>query len=412
MKFLELAMAVVFIAAPATAAPKRTKPARGTIHVESRKPRVDAAQVLRQEGMRDLDAGRLDAAIQKFSQTAKIKPDGASFFLLGYAHFQRAFRGAEPDPDDALETINAYSTALALDPQLKSLAQPYRLYHGLALSYETLKADDKALKAYRMAFASAPDNPMIPLYAARLRQRMGQPDQAASNLGLSLRKARRLGKERLIAETIKNDPFFAVLRDSPAAQARLAQVFAEDNLLAAAAPADDGTLRDAVADRDTARERKPPARNPAALEAIDAGDEQFKFRRYRPAINAYAEALRLDGAAPSLSPLQLAVVYERMGTSYNKLGLCSEAILSLQRCLQQMPANAAAHYQIALAHSVSGRFSESLKALKAAWELAPTAGERRRYMLMAKTDPELAPVRDLRGFGELVGSDADAVAGR
>jgi len=38
--------------------------------------------------------------------------------------------------------------ALDLDPELRAVNQPYRLYHSLALSYEALGATEKAIEAY------------------------------------------------------------------------------------------------------------------------------------------------------------------------------------------------------------------------------------------------------------------------
>ena len=101
-----------------------------------------------------------------------------------------------------------------------------------------------------------------------------------------------------------------------------------------------------------------------------------------------------------------------MGTSHIRLGLAQEAVLPLQRSLQAMPNNAAAHYQLALAYSVSGRFHEALRALDGAFQSAPSKGELRKYMISAKSDSELEPVRDLAGFAGLLDRCEEKLARR
>jgi len=213
MKTITLAMiglAAVLLLAPPAAAKKKA--------AQKAAPGRAAAKALVKEGLAEMEKRDFDAAIRKFTKAAEIQGDSATFFLLGYAHYQRGFKSGSPetaDKDDALETVNAYAAAIELDADLKAVAQPYRLYHSLALSYEALNNYDQALDAYKEALQAAPANPMLPLYAARLRYRMGDMPKSAANLALSLAKARRIKKERLIIRTVKSDPLFSVLLGSP-----------------------------------------------------------------------------------------------------------------------------------------------------------------------------------------------------
>ncbi|MDE2237320.1 MAG: tetratricopeptide repeat protein, partial [Elusimicrobia bacterium] len=136
----------------------------------------------------------------------------------------------------------------------------------------------------------------------------------------------------------------------------------------------------------------------AVLDALGAANGDFQFERYRGAIDLYLKALALDRKSGILSPTQIAVVYERVGASYNKLGLSRQAIAVLRRCVQEAPMDAAAHYQLALAYAVSGRYQESIHALNETLESAPSKAELRRYMLLARTDSELDAVRELPAF--------------
>lgn len=171
------------------------------------------------KGLGDLERKEYDSAIENFAKAAKSRGDSASYFLLGYAHYKRGFIAGSPeeaDKQDAEETVKAYTKALSLDPELQSLTQPFRLYHGLALSYEALGDNEKAVEAYKKAFQAAPGNSLLPLYAARLRYRMNDMEKSASNLALSLQKARLAGREAEITALVKTDPLFSIMMASPA----------------------------------------------------------------------------------------------------------------------------------------------------------------------------------------------------
>lgn len=384
---------------PAAGAAKHAKKAKQA----KTSPQADA---MVQAGIEDLKAHNYAGAIGKFNKAVNRKGTSAAYFLLGYAHYQKGFASGDPaaaDKDDATETISAYQMALALDPDLEEVAQPYKLYHSLALSYEALGDYDKAIEAYKKAFSAAPSNAMLPLYAARLRYRMGDVDKSASNLALSLKQARLSGQVGRLADAVRTNPLFSVMLESPAHQRVLSQygVSAESPTAQAKRDAAEHNygLRDSVR-ASAAVDPRASGSGPrqAVMDQLAAANEEFRFRRLREAINAYNDTLTLDRETAALTQSQTAFIYDRIGTCYNRLGQSAEAISVLRRSVQEAPVNTSAHYQLALAYSVSGRYQESLRALSEAFKTAPSSGELRKYMLLAKTDSELEPVRDLPGF--------------
>jgi len=393
-------------AAAAQAAPRK-----------SRVRKAGEGSVLLEAGLDSLTRKDFTAAIGDFQKLSKARGDSASYFLLGYAYYQRGFRSGMPktaDKDDARETVTAYATAVALDPALGEVAQPYKLWHSLALSYEALGDEDKALAAYKKAMKSAPRNPLLPLYASRLRLEMNDVDESFESLALCLSEARATGHEKEVLAEIKSNPLFAGLLASPA-HARLLHAFdasveppaptiASTPRIEQLAEPRAETAKDAYGLRDSIRADPPKARAPlsvkdqAVMEQLAAAAEDYKFRRYRQAIASYGEVLHLNEDSGVLSPPQLAMIHERRGTAYNRLGLSPEAIQELRRSVQDMPFDTAAHYQLALAYAVSGEYQRSIHALNEAFKTSPTPADLRRYMLLAKTDSELEPIRDLPAF--------------
>jgi tetratricopeptide (TPR) repeat protein len=167
-------------------------------------------------------------------------------------------------------------------------------------------------------------------------------------------------------------------------------------------------MRDAV--RDVPSRPAPAAQDPAVLEKIAQGNAEFNFRRYQNAVSFYNEALTLNQEKLTLSAAQVASVYERIGTAYNKTGQCDLAIRFLQKSLQQNPMNAGAEYQIALGYAMSGKTAQALHSLKESFANSGDPAELRRLVLLSKTDVELEAVRDLPGFAQIVAEVADRVA--
>lgn len=369
------------------------------------------AQRLMSAGLANLEKGEISAAISTFNKAARKEGSVSSFFLLGWAHYQRGFKLGSTeaaDRDDAQSAIDAYAMALSLDPSLKALPDASRLYFSMALCYEAVGSYGKALDAYKLAFRAAPTKSLIPMNAARLRLKMGDTAKAVANIDLAMSKAMKNGKGGQLRDAVRRDPVFAPLIADASSRKALGIGSSEDGEMVADLGIRGEELRDSV--RDTAPKPVAPAQDTEVLEKIAQGNIEFKFRRYNTAVSAYNEALSLDQERMTLGAAQTAQVYEKIGTAYNKLGQSEVAIRTLQKALQQNPMNPSAHYQIALAYAMSGKTGVALNALKESFKACAGPNDLRRFVMQSKTDTELAAVRDLAAFRTVVAQYADRVA--
>lgn len=397
-----LAMAALLCTPPAEA--KTKKSAAPKLNKE--------AQQLMSQGLASLENGEVSSAISSFNKAVRKEGSVSSYFLLGWAHYQRGFKLGSTeaaDRDDAQSAIDAYAMALSKDPELKALPDASRLYFSMALCYEAVNSYDKALDAYKMAFRAAPDKPLIPMHAARLRLKMGDAAKAVANVDMAMEKAMKNGTADQVRKAVRRDPAFAPLIAEVATRKAIGVASVEDGTMVAELDARGEDLRDSVRDVAAA---KPvaPAQDPAVLEKIAQGNVEFKFRRYLSAVSAYNEALAIDQERMTLGAQQTSQVYEKIGTAYVKLGQSDVAIRSLQKSLQQNPMNPAAHYQIALAYAQSGKTGVALNALNESFKSCAGPNDIRRYVMQAKTDVEFEAVRDLPGFRSTIAQYADRVA--
>lgn len=396
--------ALLFVTPPASHAKKATKTAKSD----------PIAQKLMSEGLGSLERGEYSAAISTLNKAVRREGSVSTYFLLGWAHYQRGFKQGSvetADRDDAQSAIDAYGMAVSLDPKLSELPDASRLYFSLALCDEAVESYDRALEAYKSALKAAPNKALIPLHAARLRLKMNDEAKAMSNLEMALAKARKSGHEGALRAVAKRDPAFAPLLANAMTRRALgiSKEEAQSNMMVASNADFSGEeMRDAV--RDTPARTAPAAQDPAVLEKIAQGNVEFKFRRFQNAVSAYNEALTVNQEKMTLSAAQVASIYEKIGTSYNKIGSADQAIRSLQKSLQQNPMNAGAEYQIALAYAMSGKTAQSLHALKESFSNSSDPAELRRLVLLSKTDVELEAVRDLPGFSQVVADQADRIA--
>lgn len=399
---LALALASLLLTPQAHAA-KRAKTAKNPANPEVRR--------LMSEGLASLERGEVSPAISAFNKAVRKQGTVSTYFLLGWAHYQRGFKLGSTeaaDRDDAQSAIDAYAMALSLDPSLKELPDASRLYFSMALCYEAVQSYAKALDAYKMAFRAAPSKPLIPMNAARLRLKMGDGAKAVANVDLAMAKAMKNGQGKQLRDAVRRDPAFAPLIADASTRKALGIAAYEDGTMVADLGVRGEEMRDSV--RDTAPRPVAPAQDPQVLEKIAQGNVEFKFRRYLSAVAAYHEALSLDQERMTLGAPQTAQVYEKIGTAYNKVGQSEVAIRSLQKSLQQNPMNPSAHYQLALAYAMSGKTAVALRALDESFKSCAGPNDIRRFVMQAKTDVELEAVRDLPGFRSTVAQYADRVA--
>jgi tetratricopeptide (TPR) repeat protein len=395
---------LLFVTPPAGASAKKTSKAAKTDPV---------AQKLMSEGLGSLQRGEYSAAISSLNKAVRRQGTVSSYFLLGWAHYQRGFKNGAvetADRDDAQSAIDAYGMAVNIDPKLKDLPDASRLYFSLALCDEAVESYDRALEAYKSALKAAPNKALIPLHAARLRLKMKDEEKALSNLDMAMSKARKSGHEGAMIALVKRDPAFAPLLANVKTRRALgiSAKAANEAMVASNLDFRGEEMRDSV--RDTPAHAAPPAQDPAVLEKIAQGNAEFNFRRYQNAVNFYNDALSLNREKMTLSAAQVANVYERIGTAYNKTGECDLAIRSLQKSLQQNPMNAGAEYQIALGYAMSGKTASALHALKESFNTSSNPAELRRLVLLSKTDVELEAVRDLPGYRDIISDVSPRVA--
>ena len=397
-----MAALVAAISVPAFAAPKTANKAK--------------AGRLLVEGMKQLEAQQLSTAIALFDKATRVDSNSANaFFRLGDAYYRRAFQKGTPesaDKDDVHNAIEAYETALGLDPELETIKDPFLLYHGLAQCDEALGRYQDALETIKKAGLLAPQNPMPYLYGAKLRYKMREFEKSSENLLYSVRRARKIKAYPALAKLVRTDPLFVNLLDVPRNRA----------IFDAYDAVQTGTLSEAEAQgridgktdyRDSltparqnvaTRPGAAPLRDPVVLKKLDMGNAAFNQQHYRESILEFQSALNEDSRRGTLDPAQRSMIYERIGTCYRGMGLTSEAIRVLTHAVEQQPDNAGAYYQLALSYSANGELNNALAALNQSLSAAQTQPELRKIMLQARTDMEFTPVRDLPKFREILSS--------
>ncbi|MDE2314348.1 MAG: tetratricopeptide repeat protein, partial [Elusimicrobia bacterium] len=361
-----------------------------------------AASPAFKRGMSALDAKNYSRAIIDFRRTIRAEPrNSAAYFLMGYAYYQKGFAGGNPetaDKKDARETVAAYKKVLALDPTLESVAKPYEFYFTQALSYECLGKKADALKSFEKGIEAAPDNFLIPLYAARLRFLMQDIEKAKANLALSLKRAQDAGHRADLVKLVRSSALFSSMADNAVLSPLLGQGGSGTQA------GGDGALHDSLGNQAAAIALPPPSISPderAVLARIAAGDQAFRSARYAAALTAYQDALAMDSRAEVLGRGRRALIEGQIGLCHRSLGLTAFAAADFKTAVSLMPFDAEAHYQLALADAVLGRTAQSLGQLKWSFETAPSQADLRRYLVLSKVEADFGAVRGLTGYSAL-----------
>ncbi|MEK7381707.1 MAG: hypothetical protein AAB262_00285 [Elusimicrobiota bacterium] len=190
-----------------------TPPAEASKTNKTQKADPEASRLM-SEGLGSLERGELSDAISALNRAVRRQGTVSSYFLLGWAHYQRGFKFGSTetaDLDDAQAAIDAYAMALSVDPELTELPDRSRLYFSMALCYEAVQSYGRALDAYKMALSVSPNKALIPIHAARLRMKMHDPAKAVANIQMALKKAMRNGQEKTLRDQVRRDPVFAPL---------------------------------------------------------------------------------------------------------------------------------------------------------------------------------------------------------
>lgn len=412
-------------ASKAAPAPKAGK-SRGASKAHA--PRsLNVAKLLAQ-GRQAERAQQYSRAVAVYERATRADPNSAEAFVhLGNGYFARAFqRGIESvDKDDAQSAVDAYETALGLDASLKSVADPYILYHGLAQCQESLGHYEKSLQALKGATKASPNNPMPHLYGARVRYRMRDFKRASANLYWSVRRARKLNMYPQIARLIQKDAMFAGLMSLPANKVvmdsfdalhrgELTEAQAKERIRAFGASDD---FRDAVRDVPTSQTSRPrsldrPTINEAVISRVEEGHRAFDAGAFNEAVTAYRDALSLDAKKGTMDEVMKSLVFERLGSSYRQMGHAGEAARILARAVSVLPNNSSARYELALCLAAGGRPADALTELNGALDTAGTVAQLRKILILSKTDPDLNAVRDLPRFKAILDSHQSRLAAR
>ncbi len=376
-------------------------------------------------GLKHLRARQHPAAIVAFDKAARIDPDSANaFFHLGNAYYERAFtesNAAKADKNFVESAIDAYETALAIDPALGLIDDPFLLYHGLSQCYEAQGRLKDALGTIKEATRVSRKNPMPYLYGARLRFKMQDYDKSSANLYYSVRRARRAGKYTALARLIKSNPLFSGLLTVPQNKLILDAYDAVESGTMTEGEAKErirgfSPYRDALTNLPT---RSPfavaaaaPRKDAEVLKLITQGHRAYNHQSYRQAIRSYRDAMAADAEKGTLDAMQKSLLRERIGASYRQLGLVGEAIRVFKLAIEELPENTSAHYQLALSYSVSGQLGRAMTSLNRALDTAHGLAQLRKTLLTARTDMEFSPLRDLARYKDILKSHSKKLARR
>ncbi|MBI3299215.1 MAG: tetratricopeptide repeat protein [Elusimicrobia bacterium] len=417
-------------AAPDKAAAAPAKPIRKALKSRRAAKRsaplsLKAARLLAQ-GRQAERAQQYSRAVSIYERATRVAPNSAEAHThLGNGYFARAFqRGMDAvDKDDAQAAVDAYETALGLDSGLTTIGDPYILYHGLAQCREALGHFPKALSALKGAAKANPSNPLPHLYGARVRYRMRDFERASASLYSSVRRARKLNIYPQIARLIRSDPMFNGLISLPANKLIIDSYDSVQNGFMSEAEAKDriknfGTaddFRDAVRDVPTFRNSQTtaaPAVDEAVMRRVSDGHRAYEAGAYNEAAANYQDALKRDARKGTLDEVMKSLVYERLGSSLRHLGSAGEAARVLARAVKATPNNSAAHYELSICLAIGGRPADSLDHLNKALDSAAGIAQLRKVLIMSKTDPELASIRDLPRYSAIVASHQRRLSAR
>ena len=119
-------------------------------------------------------------------------------------------------------------------------------------------------------------------------------------------------------------------------------------------------------------------------------------------MDSYQAALSADEEKGALDPARKALLFERIGASYRRLGLVELALPALERTVPGAPQTPSGLYELALCHALKGDVDAALGALASALEKAPNSVSLGRLLKAARSDRELSRVRKSEEFDRIL----------
>lgn len=119
------------------------------------------------------------------------------------------------------------------------------------------------------------------------------------------------------------------------------------------------------------QEEEPPLE--VATNLKDSGNEAFKLKRYRHAVDYYTQALEIHSGDDLLD----SVIYSNIGEAQIRLKNYGKARDACTRALELNPDNFKASFRYAMSLDKLGRYSEALPALRSALAISPSTDSKR-----------------------------------
>ncbi|MBI5882231.1 MAG: tetratricopeptide repeat protein [Elusimicrobia bacterium] len=416
-----------------TRAPQERPSCRGARCAQGR----GKAAALIADGYRELRAGRPEEAVGPLERATQLDPDSAeAFFRLGDARHDLALRRGTDDKLDAAEAraaIVAFEKAAALDPKLTTLAEPFSFYAALEECRQAVGDNENALKANMRSIAVSRGNFMPRLQRAALHFTRQEWSLSSVALYRGVQAARKVKMYNQLSRLVRQAPRFAVILELPQnkiildtydalQEGDISEGEAEEQIrdyvdfsvaadeedeateqvavveprqeLIAAADSDNGEMRDSL--NDPSLERRAPSPEPPAGTArthLKSGDEAYAAGRLREAVLSYETALSLDLMRHEIPLHEEALIFERVGSAYRRLGKFKESLGALKKALDSPNKRASAYYELSLYCAQTMDLDRSLSFLEKAIRTAPTGAERTKLARDARRNDELAPLR-------------------
>lgn len=339
------------------------------------------------------------AASEKQMPTAAdyVKQGDAMFMEKGYEEaiglYDRAI-ALQPDLPEAwnnrggaLAKLQRYQEAIAsYDKALSIKADFPEAWNNKAGALAKLQRYQEALKSYDRALSLKQSDPLIWLNLGNVLGKLQQYKKAIAaydktiELGANepliwYNRGNALTKLRSYEEAVKSyDRLLSIKPDD--AEGWYGRGYALYELQ---------RYQEALASYDKSLEIQPEK----ADTWNNRGNVLEKLQEYNQAINSYEKALSIQSKKYE--------AWDNRGYTLARLGRYQEAIASLERSLQIKPDHANAYYNRAYCYGAMGNIKSALLNLQRAIKLNPA------YREAAKTDPDLATIREYKAFKQLVG---------